>query len=229
MKRLVLAALLLLAAAALAGVGWPEGARAVEAAPGSDTVTVTGAGSVTSIPDTAVLSLGVESRADTAKAAIAANAAEMRRVIAAIQGAGGREVGTQSVSLTSIVGENSVVKGYSASNVVSVTIDVGRAGAVIDAAVAAGANQVYGPSLSSGDQRKLYLKALEAAVADARAKAQVLAASSGRSLGKVETVTESGGFEPVPLMSKAAADSGTPVEAGAQQTNASVTVTFALA
>lgn len=230
MKRLAIAAALLLAAAALAGVARPEGARAVEASADGDSVTVTGSGSVASVPNRAVLSLGVDSRAATARAATTTNAREMRRVIDALRAAGAGDISTQSVSLSAVFGENSAVTGYTASNVVTATVDVGRAGAVIDAAVEAGANQVWGPSLSSSDQRKLYLEALKAAVADAREKAQTLAAASGRSLGTVTEVVESGGYAPVPLMEKAAAaDSGTPVVAGPQETTASVTVTFALA
>ncbi len=230
MKRLVIAVALLLAAAALAGAARPEGARAVEPAPDGDSVTVTGSAAVTSVPSRAVLSLGVDSRAETARAAISANAKEMRRVIDAVRAAGGRDVSTQAVSLSPVFGENSVVTGYAASNIVTATVDVGRAGAAIDAAVDAGANQVWGPSLSSGDQAALYLQALKAAVADAREKAQTLATAAGRSLGQVTTVTESGGGAPVPLMEKAvASDTGTPIVAGPQETTATVTVSFELA
>jgi len=229
MKRLAIAAVLLLAAAALAGVARPEGARAVEGTVNGDSVTVTGSASATSVPNRAVLSLGVDSRAGSARAALAANAREMRRVIDAVRAAGGRDVSTQSVSLSAVFGENSTVTGYSASNVVTATVDVGRAGAVIDAAVEAGANQVWGPSLSSSDQSSLYVQALKGAVADAREKAQTLAAASGRSLGKVTTVAENGGFAPVPFAEKSAAsDAGTPVVAGPQETTATVTVTFVL-
>ncbi|MEO8036739.1 MAG: SIMPL domain-containing protein, partial [Acidobacteriota bacterium] len=67
------------------------------------------------------------------------------------------------------------------------------------------------------------------AVADARLSAETLAAASGRSLGKVTSIVESGGASPVPMFAKAAAsDSGTPIESGVQETTASVTVTFAL-
>ena len=230
MKRLAIAAALLLAAAALAGVARPEGARAVEGTTGGDSVTVTGSASVTSAPNRAVLSLGVDSRADTARAAIAANAKEMRKVIDAVRAAGGRDVSTQSVSLSPITDENGAVTSYAASNIVTALVDLGRAGAVIDAAVDAGANQVWGPSLSSSEQRKLYLQALTGAVDDAREKAQALAAASGRSLGKVTTVVESGGTTPLPLAEKAvASDAGTPVVGDAQETTATVTVTFALA
>ncbi len=228
MKRLAIAAALLLVAAALAGIARPEGARAVEAQD-TDTVTVSGSGSVTSIPNTATLSLGVDSRGTTARAAIAANAKEMRAVIEAIRATGGRDVSTQSVSLTSVTNESGAVAGFAASNVVSLTVDVARAGAVIDAAVAAGANQSWGPSLSNADERALYLRALKTAIDDARQKARVLADSAGRSLGKIETIVEGGGSAPVTLAAKTAGgEADTPVVAGPQMTAATVSVTFAL-
>ena len=76
---------------------------------------------------------------------------------------------------------------------------VGRAGAAIDAAVGAGANQIYGPSLTSDDARKLYEQALEAAVKDARARAQTLAGAAGGTLGRVLTIAESSA-PPMPLV-----------------------------
>lgn len=228
MQRIAIAAVLLLAAAALAGIARPEGARALEpTAP--DSLTVSGTGSVRATPTSAQLSLGVDSRAASARAALAANAKEMRLVIDAVRAAGGRDLSTQAVSLSPQLGPDGAVTGFAASNVVAATVEVGRAGAVIDAAVAAGANQVQGPSLSVTDQAALYRQALQAAVADARAKAQVLAAAGGRGLGKVTAIVEGGGFPPpVPMAAKAAADAGTPVVAGPQETAAAVTVTFAL-
>jgi hypothetical protein len=230
MKRIALAAALLLAAASLAGVARPEGAHAVDgSAQSGDSIIVTGNGSVAAVPTIAVLSLGVDTRAASARAALAANAKEMRLVIAAVKAAGGREVRTQSVSLSQVLGPNGEPAGFAASNVVSAIVDVDRAGAVIDAAVDAGANQVNGPTMSVADQGKLYRQALKAAVADARLSAEALAAAAGRSLGKVTSVVESGGVTPVPMFEKAAvSDAGTPIEAGTQQTTASVTVTFAL-
>ena len=100
---------------------------------------------------------------------------------------------------------------------------------MIDAAVDAGANQVNGPTRSVADQGKLYQQALTAAMANARLSAETLAAAAGRSLGKVTSVVEGGGSTPVPMYAKAvASDVSTPIEAGTQQTTASVTVTFAL-
>jgi hypothetical protein len=229
MRRIVIAATLLLAAAALAGVARPERAAAVDPAPAAqDTVTVSGSASVGAVPDVALLSLGVDSRADTARGALAANGNEMRRVIDAVRAAGGRNVSTQSVSLSPQFGPKGAVTGYAAGNVVVATIDVARAGAVIDAAVEAGANQVYGPAMSNSDRAKLYGRALKGAVADARERARILAAAAGRSLGKVKTIVESSGYQPVTMASKAAADSGTPIVAGEQEITASVSVTFEL-
>ena len=112
-------------------------------------------------------------------------------------------------------------------NVVSAKVDLDAAGKVIDAAVAAGENTVYGPSLSLSDASKLYREALKKAVADARDRASVLAAAAGRELGRVTAISE-GGSVVIPLAEKAVADSGAPVVSGPQETTASVTVSFEL-
>ena len=193
-------------------------------------ITVQGSASVTSVPDRAELSFGVESQGETAKAALAANAAEMRRVIAAVKAAGGTNVKTQSVSISPRYDEQNEVQACVATNTVSATIkEIGRAGALIDAAVDAGANQVYGPSLSAGDQGELYRNALKAAVADARANAQALASASGLALGRITAIVEGGGSSPQPyaVADKAMAAGSTPIEPGTQQLTATVTVTFA--
>lgn len=214
--------LALLAVAALPGA-------ASSAAAEAGGITVVGNGSVAAVPDRAELSFGVESLGQTAKAALAANAAEMRKVIAAVEAAGGTDVKTQSVSLSPRVNERSEVQAFVATNSVSSRTTVAKAGALIDAAVAAGANQVYGPSLASVDQKQLYRQALEAAVADARASAQALAKASGLALGRVTAIVEGGGSSPLPYAAadKAMEAGSTPIEAGTQQVTASVSVTFA--
>jgi uncharacterized protein len=241
MKRFALVAAVLLALAVSAAVTQADEAPAAGAAgePG-DGITVQGSGSITSVPDRAQLSFGIERQAPTARAALAANGAEMRKVIAAIRAAGATDVQTQSVSLypryvqkdgspSDVSGPGSV-QGYVAQNSVSAVIrDLAKAGAVIDAAVGAGANQVSGPSLSRGDQDELYRQALRAAVADARSRAQVLADAANVTLGRVTAIVE-GGSAPLPemLASRAADESATPIEPGEQQLVASVTVMFSV-
>jgi uncharacterized protein len=194
-------------------------------------ITVQGTASIASVPDRAELSFGVESQGETARAALAANAAEMRRVIAARKAAGAADLKTQYVSLSPRYNERSEAQGFSATNSVSATVkEIARAGAVIDAAVAAGANQVSGPSLSRGDQTSLYRQALKGAVDDARLSAQALASASGLSLGRVTAIVEGGGApQPLPFAAadKAMAES-TPIEPGTQQVSATVSVTFSV-
>jgi uncharacterized protein YggE len=226
-SNLLIAAAVVLAALA-AAVSLPG--RASSAAAEAGGITVQGTASVVSVPDRAELSFGVESQGQTAKAALAANAAELRRVLAAVKAAGGTNVKTQSVSLSPRYDEQNRVQAFVAGNTVSATIrELGRAGALIDAAVDAGANQVYGPSLSAGDQRELYRNALQAAVADARASAQSLASASGLALGRITAIVEGGGSAPQPyaVADKAMVSGSTPIEPGTQQLTATATVTFA--
>lgn len=228
MKRIALLAVLLLAAAALAGALRPEGAAAVDPAPRTDSVTVTGTGAVEAVPDRAQVSAGVESRAPTAKAALAANATAMRRVLQALEAKGGKDLTTQTVSLSTSFDQQGQPNGFVATNVASAITTLAGAGALIDAAVDAGANTVYGPSLSRSDAEKLYRDALAEAVADARARAEVLAKAAGRELGRVTALTEAGETA-IPFAAEAMASrDSTPVVSGPQKTIASVTVTYAL-
>jgi hypothetical protein len=229
-KRIFLVAVPLVLAAASAAATLPGPAESAAAEAGG--ITVQGTASVASVPDRAELSFGVESQGATAKAAMAANAAEMRRLIAALKAVGASDLKTQYVSLSPRLNEQSQVQGYVATNSVSATIkELVRTGAVIDAAVNAGANQVYGPTLSRGDQSELYRQALKAAVANARASAQALAEAANVSLGRVTAVVEGGGApQPMPLAAAAKAeDAGsTPIEGGTQQVTATVSVTFSV-
>ena len=229
MKRIALATGLVLVVAALAGVLRPDGAGAADPTTTTDTVSVTGTGSVDAVPDRAEVSAGVETRAATAKAALTANGAAMQNVIAALRANGGKDVTTQTVSLSSAYGDNGQANGFVASNVASAETSLDRAGALIDSAVAAGANTIYGPSLSRSDADALYRQALAKAIDDAKARAEILAKSAGRSLGQVTAIAESGSAAPVPYAAKAsAAQDSTPVVSGSEETTASVSVTFEL-
>lgn len=237
MKRLLLIAglaALFLVAAALIGVGRPEQARSAAASPPSG-ITATGVGKVTTVPNRAGFSFGVTTQGQTANAALRANADQMRRLIDAIRRAGVDEddVQTEQVSLYPRMSDDGqAIVGYQATNSVSAQIDdLARAGALVDAAAAAGANQISGPILTRSDQDELYKDALEAAVEDARAKAEALAAAAGVDLGSATKIVEgSGGPQPVPFEARAAIaqDSATPIEPGTQKLEASVTVTFAI-
>lgn len=231
MKRMLLLAAAGLAVVALAGaVGLPDLAGAQDPADTTDSVTVSGVGSVEAVPNEAKMSFGAETRAATARAAVSANADAMRSIVNALRQAGGRELQTQWVSVYPYTDETGQVTGYTASNSVSAVSDVGDAPALIDAATEAGANQISGPGLSSSNAEALYRQALAKAVDDARLRAVTLARAAGRSLGPITSMVEGGASAPEPLFraEAQAADSATPVVPGEQQTSATVSVTFSL-
>jgi uncharacterized protein len=232
-RHVVWISALVLAASALAGVGAPRLIRADagEAAPG--TLSVLGTGSVTTRPDTARISAGVTTQAPNAADAISANADAMSKVIEALKRAGvaSKDVQTEFVSVNPRYDDNGqAIVGYSASNSVSAVVrELSKVGDVIDAAVAAGANNVSGPSLARDDQDKLYRDALEAAVVNAREKATALASAAGVSLGKIRSLNESPqSVGPVMFDALAARETATPIEPGTAEITASVRVVFAI-
>ena len=154
----------------------------------------------------------------------------MRKVLGALRAKGGKDVTTQTVSVSTSFDDQGQPNGFVASNVASATTSLDGAGALIDAAVDAGANTVYGPSLSRSDAAELYRDALEKAVEDAKGRAGILARAAGRSLGRVTAITETGASEsPVFAKEATAARDSTPVVSGPQETSATVSVTFELA
>jgi uncharacterized protein YggE len=238
-KRAVAVAALALAGvgiAAWAGVARPEGARA-QAAPAPSAalgITVTGVGTVSARPDRADFSFGVETQGQTANEALEKNGGAVQKVIDALEATGvqANDIQTQQVSVYPRYAEDGQsIVGFSATNTVTAKIrDISSVGAVVEAAVQAGANQVYGPTFAISEQSSLYENAIDDAYPDARAKAEKIAAVTGVSLGAVVNVVEGGGL-PQPLFAGGdqAAESQPPVEPGLQEIQASLTVTFAIA
>jgi uncharacterized protein YggE len=216
------------AAIAFVGVGRPDFARG--SAPPGRTVTVTGTGSVESVPNQAGLSVGVSSDAVSAQAALAANADKSANVIEAIRTAGVAkpDLQTTDVSVSPRWDNRGRQDGFTAHSSVQVKVaSVARAGAIIDAAIAAGATETSGPSFDRSDRSELYRNALKAAFSDARGKAATLAGEAGTSVGAVQRIEESPGVQAMPLFS-AAKESATPIEPGTTEVQATVTVTFSL-
>jgi hypothetical protein len=220
-------AVVALAAAAVAGVGRPDAARG-EVTPRHDVVTTSGRGVVTTVPDVATVAVGVRSEASTAGAALEQTSAQVTRVIAALRQAGGERLQTQQVSLYPQNDDKGTTTGFVAQNTVTARSSIATSGRLVDAAVAAGANTVDGPSLERSDRDALYRDALKKALADAKAKAEALAEAGGFAVGRVTDVTEQqAAGEPVPMASAAAAkDAATPVEPGTQDVVAQVSVSF---
>lgn len=221
-----------LAAVALASaVVFALPAGAAEPARGQRTITVGGTGSVRVAPASAEWSFGVVTQAATAGGTLEANSRQMARVIAALKAAGivSADLRTEYVSLSPRTSpDGSSIVGYSASNTVRATVrDVARLGSIVDAAVGAGADQVFGPALLAPKEDALRRAALAAAFDDAQAKAKALAAKAGGTLGRALSIAEGGG--PVPLPVGAATERAqVPIEPGLTEIQASVTVVFAI-
>ena len=219
-------AAVLLTASAIAGVAQPHLGRSADAP--AKTITVSGHGTVTTVPDRASFYFTVETRAQTAAAAMARNADAAAAVATAVKNAGvaAADIQTSQVSLAPQTNQDGTeIVGYAASNTISVKTTIAKAGSVVDAAVGAGANGVSGPSLSRSDEDALYRDALKNAVADAGEKAKALASAAGLSLGGAQTIVEGGGQVPIPF-SGAKLDASVSIEPGTQTIEANVTVTY---
>lgn len=235
MKTITIAVLAAALAAAVAVAVVRPGAAHGSSEPSTRTVTVEGTATARVVPDTALFTFGFDSEGSTAKGALGENAAHMRRVISALLrvGVAREDLQTQNVSVYPRQNDNGDVVGYSANGSVVATVRrLARAGAVVDAAVAAGANQTSGPQFDRSSRSELKQNALREAFADARAKAEALAGEAGASLGDVRRIEESAQApEPYPIgvYGDAVRLAKTPIEPGTQQARATVTVTFSLA
>jgi uncharacterized protein len=194
------------------------------------TITVNGTGIVTSVPNQADFTFGVSANATNATAALTANAKQMTQVIGVLKALGiaARNIQTAQISITPNTNQaGTTVVSYTATNSVTArTTSIATSGKIIDGVVHAGANLVGGPSLTASDQQALSRRALKAAIADARARAGVIAAAAHVTLGRVRSVTEASGGPITSGPVAASKSAATPVEAGTVQTEADLTVTF---
>lgn len=206
------------------------------------TVTVHGEGTVDVDPDLARVRLGVERQAPLARDAQAETNRVAGDILAAIEALGiaSDDIRTSRLSLYPVYAERPAdprepeVTAYRATNTVTVTLgDLARVGPVIDAAIAAGANRVEGVLFDLRDATVARASALAAAVDDARAKAEAIAAALDVVLGPVVETIEGGvSAPPIPLMARTEAamvqDVSTPVSAGRIEVTASLTVRYAI-
>jgi hypothetical protein len=200
------------------------------------TLTVTGNGKVTVVPDVARVYLGVTLTKPTVKEARDAAARTMTDVIAAIKGLGvaDADIQTTGLSLSARYADGSSTKivGYVISEQVRVTVrDLDKAGDVVDAATAKGATDVNGISFELADPARAQDDARAAAVSAAQASAQAMATAAHVTLGAVVSISDASTPSPIYYGAAAAApmaDVKTPVQPGTQDVSAAVTVVFEL-
>jgi uncharacterized protein YggE len=211
------------------------------AIPDGTILDVSATGKTSRVPDIATIRAGVVTQSATAALALADNAKRMAAVLAALKAAGGqpRDIATSNVSLQPQYRyENNqppAITGYQASNTVSVRFrDVARSGAILDALVAQGANQIDGPSLSLDQPDAALDEARIDAVKRARARADLYARAAGLSVVRILSIIEGGEMAgpqpPVAYMARAKVQdsASTSISAGETDVTASVSVRFLL-
>lgn len=218
-------------------------------ASGNTLLSISAEGKSTRRPDLAQFSAGVTTQGKTAGEALSENAQRMTGVIAALKKAGiaDRDIQTSNLSVSPVYGQpkrladgsyeqqDQVIVSYQASNQVSVRQrKLDQYGKVIDTLVAAGANQVNGPSFQIDDQDAALDEARLAAMKTARARADLYARAAGLRVVRVLTISEGGGWsppQPQVMFARAAMDkaAASPVAAGELELGVNVAVSYELA
>lgn len=242
---------------ALAGTGLAQSAQAqtVSAGPvvaaGNTLLNISAEGKTARMPDLAVFTAGVTTQGKTAGEALAENAQRMTGVIAALKKAGiaERDIQTSNLSVNPVYGQpkrlpdgsiepqDPVIIGYQATNQVSVRQrKIDQYGKVIDTLVAAGANQVNGPSFQVDSPEGALDEARVAAMSKARARADLYAKAAGLRVVRVLSISENGGWAPPPqppmVFARAemvSAQKASPVAAGELEMTVTVNVSYELA
>jgi uncharacterized protein len=158
-------------------------------------VSVSGSATISAKPDRVTFSVGVETEAPNVADAFRRNSDKVNAVIAALKqhGVAAEEIQTSNFSIESRDENGKRIAGFRVSNIVSVTRqDPTGVGDLLQAAVAAGANEADGLRFFIADPGTQTARGLELAFQNARAKAERLASLSGRTLGDVVCVTDNG-------------------------------------
>jgi uncharacterized protein YggE len=204
----------------------------------SDTgITVTGGGQVSAVPDVFVLSVGAEATSPRAAEATSQASAALTRMrdVALAHGVSAEHLTTRGLSLRQAYDREGQPRGIQCE--LSLTIrssELALAGELASTCVEAGGDEarLQGVAFEHLDPRELYVRAREAAFADASARARQFAALAGRSLGPVERISEGGyggtdgGYA---VRALAAPPVGIPISAGTLDVSTSVTVRWAWA
>jgi uncharacterized protein len=236
---LLVTSLLVIAPALYAG----GAAEASAQTAGGATITVVGHGELFAEPDQATITVGVQLYNESAQEASAELRERMDAVVTAIKSLGVLECNIQTTNysifferdyqtpLATRNEEGRPVGIYRVENMVRVTVaDISRAVAVVEAAIEAGANQLYGINFSFSDPDELDARARALAMENARSRAEELAGAAGRSVGAALEITELVAGNPVPLEPQAMASGmgGGPVQPGATQYTTRIQVTYEL-
>jgi hypothetical protein len=205
--------------------------------PGEHTIAVQGTGKVTVVPDLATIQLGVLAEKPTAKQARDAAAASMTAIVAAIRALGiaDKDIATSVVSLNPVydylANSTQKIRGYQLQNMVTVTVrNLDVLSDVLDKSVSAGGTSVNGINFDVADRAAAEAQAREAAVRDAKARADTLATTAGVRITGVASMSETVStpiWYGVNFAAGAATkDASTPILPGTTDVTINVSVTY---
>jgi len=238
MKKIILTIVLVLLAVyvlPLNKINWGK----VAWMPG-ETVTVIGEGKSVEKNQIASYTAGVEAVNDKKETAVAEVNQKVEALIKAAKDFGIKDEDIQTQNLSVYQGEemyydNGVQKSrkgqWRVNNSVEITLrNIDEAGKLADMLTSSGATNVWGPNFRMDDTNKMETALFDEAMKNAKEKAEAVAKSSGRKLGKVLSVTEGGTSNVYPIMyaTKDAMGGGASVEPGSSTVSKSVTVVFEL-
>jgi len=199
-------------------------------------ITVTGNGQVEGTPDTATFSIGVNTTAHSAVAALEENNTQVSDLEHSLEASGValKDIQTSWLNLYTNTDNRGDVLSFSADDELNVTMhNLPDLGSALDAAVHATGNGVNlgGISFSISNQSALLAAARAQAMSAARTEAEQLAAGGGLTLGSIVKVTDQENANPFPMYyaaGSADAAKSVPVQAGQQQISVQVTVVYQL-
>lgn len=217
--------------------------------PDPSILTVSASGTVTAPPDMVVISLGVETSGKALTDVQRQNSVAMQRVIDRVRGLNIDKERIQTTSFTVTPQYRQVSRrnaeaplmtpeiiGYVVSNQLSVEVHaLDKVAAVIDEALASGANRFHGLQWALRDEQPKRLQALQTAAGKAREKATALSQALKVKLVRVLNVSEAGHVvSPTPYMGRAMASmesavGDVPVSSGELKVEATVTLTYEIA
>jgi uncharacterized protein len=194
---LILLAGLLSACGSVAYAGNAGAPAAQSDQPPLRTLSVNGTGRIYLVPDIAYVSIGVHTEGSNASEVVAANNQQSEKVKNSLKAAGIdiKDIQTTNFSIYpqpkyDDKGQATGEVTYVVDNTVYVTVrDISKVGAILDAAVKAGANSIYGIQFDVADKSEALSQARAEAVKDAQRTADELATAAGVTLGAVQTIS----------------------------------------
>lgn len=236
-NKLIITSILMLAAIALAACG---SAAATGGTAETRTVSVNGTGTIIVTPDMAIVNIGVITNNEDANRASSENAAKVEKIKEALLELGVAESDIKTANFSVYPMQQYDDQGqvtsvtYQVDNNMEVKVrELDTLGTVLDAAIKAGANSIYGVQFDLADREAANAQAIEAAMQNALSRAEVLAQAAGAQLGEIQSVSTYLGGGGIPMyaaapMAESAMAADVPVNPGEMQIQVDVNVVYAI-